>query len=136
MKLKIKCIHTIIVFLVLTIIGCSSDNDTSAVEVSNKEQRIFFNLESVNVDRLDGSLKVALRYEGPKTNERIAISYAVSFPEENNAIEGEDFIFPDSGSFFIENGKAITNVVLLQKIINNENANEKRSMRFELHLRM
>lgn len=133
MKQKIKLIYSAIAFLTLALVGCDDSDEGTNPEVSSEEKRVYFNSENVEVDRSSAEpFAVEVRYEGPKTDENIEVSYTLAFPSENNAMEGEDFLLPKSGSFIIEKGKAITRVVLLQQVINNENADQNRSMSFEL----
>lgn len=133
MRQKIKLIYSVIVFLTLALVSCDDSDDGTSTEVSSEEKRVYFNAEDVEVDRSSAEpFTVEVRYEGPKTDENIEVSYTVNFPNENNAVEGEDFLLPKTGSFTIEKGKAITKVVLLQQVINNENADQNRSMSFEL----
>ncbi|TXN36774.1 hypothetical protein FVB32_00370 [Flagellimonas hymeniacidonis] len=133
MKHKIKLIYSAIAFLTLTLIGCDESDEGTTDEVSTEQKRVYFNVESAVVNRSSAEpFIVELRYEGPKTDKNIEIPYTVAFPNENNAMEGEDFLLPKSGVFTIEKGKAITRVVLLQQVINNENADQNRSMSFEL----
>lgn len=130
MKNEIKCI--VIFFLTIFLSGCDSDDDTSPVE-STGEVFVFFNVQDIDVDRSNSEpVSVELRYEGPKTDEDIEILYSVSIPDENGAVEGSDFILPKTGSFIISKGKAISNVVLLQRVNDNEEATRPRSLRIEL----
>ncbi|MBS9463925.1 hypothetical protein KIM67_16005 [Flagellimonas sp. 389] len=133
MKQKIKLIYTAIAFLALAMVACDDDDEGTMMQVSSEERRVYFTTDNAVVNRSNSEpFMVELRYEGPKTDENIEIAYSVSFPNENNAVEGEDFILPKSGSFIIEKGEAITRVVLLQQVINREDRNENRSMVFEL----
>lgn len=133
MKQNIKLILGAIAFFALTFLACEDDDNTVDEIVSLSEARVYFNVESVSVDRTTSQpFSVELRYEGPRTNQNIEIPYTVSFPSENNAVEGEDFKLPKTGSFVIKKGSAITNVVLLQQVLDNENADENRSLIFEL----
>ncbi len=133
MNPRIKYIHTIIAFLLLAVSGCSSDDENGTGEILNGERRVFFNVQNIDVNRSSASpVTVEIRYQGPKTSESIEVAYTVSAPAEDGAVEGEDYVLPKSGSFTIENGNAVTSVVLLQRVINNENADRIRSLRFEL----
>ncbi|UII76187.1 hypothetical protein LV716_18280 [Flagellimonas sp. HMM57] len=133
MKQKIKLKYSVIVFLMMVLVGCDKDDDSPGTIAQTGEKRVYFTTENVEVGRTSAeSFSVELRYDGPKTEETIEVPYTVSFPAEDNAIEGEDFRLPKSGTFIIEKGKALTSVVLLQEVINNENAEENRSVIFEL----
>ncbi len=128
---KIK--YYIIPLVIIIFIGCDKDDATTETIIPFSEISVYFTSESVEVDRLRSEpFTVELRYEGPKINLPIEIPYTVSYPNENSAIEGEDFKLSKSRSFIIDKGEAITKVVLLQQVINNENATENRSLRFEL----
>ncbi|WP_298541463.1 hypothetical protein [uncultured Aquimarina sp.] len=123
-------IYTIIT-LSLLMMSCQSDDDiTASIQEGGN---VFFNLESIEVDRTSSQpVMVELRYDGPKQDLDITVPFTISFPGENNAVENEDFLLPQSDSFIIKRGQAVTSVVLLQRVLNNPEANQNRSLTFTL----
>ncbi|MDH7445616.1 hypothetical protein [Aquimarina sp. 2201CG14-23] len=125
----IKLKHTIIILLSLLLFSCESDDKVILEEGGN----VFFNFETIDVERSSSQpLIVELLYQGPKRNQDIMIPYTVSFPSENAAIEGEDFLLPQSDFFTIKRGTAVARVTLLQRVINNQDALQNRFVVFNL----
>ncbi|WP_271781939.1 hypothetical protein [Aquimarina algiphila] len=123
--------YTLIFFLTIFLSGCENDDDTNSTGLG--EAFVYFNIEDISVDRSKSEpVSVELRYEGPETDKDIEVLYTVNYPSENNAVEGADFILPKTGSFIIRKGKAISNVVLLQRVNDNEDAIQPRSLSIEL----
>lgn len=119
--------------LLISLLGCDTDDASVKNEIPFSQIRVYFTVESAEISRLSAEpFSVTLRYEGPKINQPIEIPYTLSFPDENNAVEGEDFKRPKTESFIIDNGEAFTQVVLLQQVINNENSQDNKFLSFEL----
>lgn len=134
MKQNINLIYSAILIILIAIIyGCDTNDDDNIGTTATEDTFVYFAVDSVQVSRsASGPLTVEVRYQGPKISEDIEMNYTITYPNENNAVEGTDFILPKSGSFIIEQGQAITKVVLLQRIIDNEEASIARSLQFEL----
>ncbi|GAA3617587.1 hypothetical protein Q4Q39_00185 [Flavivirga amylovorans] len=131
MKQQIKPIYRIIAFLLLLTFSCNENDDANIS--TPPEGRVYFTVQDIEVSNSNvQSVIVELRYEGVKTNENVNIPFTITFPNNNRAVEGEDFILPKSDAFMIRKGEAITKVVLLQRVINNESATQNRSIIFEL----
>lgn len=133
MKQNIRLIyHITIVLLLLVVVSCNND-DKATIGNIQPEGRVYFNVEYLEVDGSNAeAFSVELRYEGTKADVDVEIPYTITYPNENAAVEGEDFILPKSKTFTLKRGKAISQVVLLQRVINNEAANQGRSLTFEL----
>ena len=124
----------LIVFLAaaLVFIGCDSSEVTETA-IDSRLTRIYFSDETLNIERSSASpITAQLRYEGPKIEHDIEVSFKITYPESNKAVEGEDFILPKSDSFLISKGKAVTSVTLLQNILFNSEAQVPRQINFEL----
>ncbi len=131
MEQRIRLLFGAIAILTLTLGGC--DDDDPEIVTEQGERRVFFSAQNVEVGRdSPRPFEVDLVYQGPATNETIEVSYTVSLPNENGAVEGEDFILPKSNSFIIEKGKDVTRVVLLQRLLDNQDAQQSRTLSFEL----
>ncbi|AXT49526.1 hypothetical protein D1818_01330 [Aquimarina sp. BL5] len=127
----IKFKYNSMMILLLLLISCSSDDSNNAV--IEEGGNAFFNFETIEIDRSSSQpIVVELRYQGPKRNQDIMIPYTVSFPSENAAIEGEDFLLPQSDFLTIKRGTAIARVNLLQRVINNQDALQNRFVMFNL----
>ncbi|MEM8510450.1 MAG: hypothetical protein AAF717_21630 [Bacteroidota bacterium] len=131
MKQDIVQIVSIVLLSIVPLFGC--EDDDRGDEIATTAGRVYFEVQNILVDRtLSGPLTVQLRYEGTSSGDDKAVEYTVGFPGQNNAIEGEDFVLPKSGSFVVKRGRASSQVTLLQSILDNQNADEERSLSFEL----
>lgn len=129
--------------MVYSLIACfwflllSCDNVTDETEPETEtliEKYIYFSNEEVTTTREEGrNVSISLRFQGPKTDEDITVEYSISYPNENTAVEGEDFEFADSDkSITIRNGEAFTPVTFISEFLPNSDAIENRSLSIKL----
>ena len=128
----------IIVFVISFIFLLSCDNGSDGSDLGPTtppeiQQRLYFTNQSLTVNRSQSQpLTIDLRYEGPQTTETITVGYEIEVPNDNGAVEGKDFELPNSSSFTILNGQALTDVTLIQRVLFNEEATENRFVSFRI----
>lgn len=128
---KIKNIITII--LIGLIFSCdTAEND---VILPSEFNYISFNVSNVNVSEADsGPIKVKFIYSSQTLLvDDLIINYTLTYPANNAAQEGVDFILPsNSGSILLEAGQSFAEVTLIESLIDDDVSTGSRSVIFNL----
>ncbi len=95
---------------------------------------IYFESAQINVDESDlGPVTATFIYSGPALPQSLTVNYTLSFPAQNAAKEGEDFILPtNSGSFVLPADQTTTEVTIIESLIDDDLFVGSRSVMFTL----
>ncbi|WP_299435996.1 hypothetical protein [uncultured Aquimarina sp.] len=124
--------NSVIAIIISLFCGCDA-NDNEVILPSNFNY-ISFTTDTINVIESDtGSITVSFVYSGPLLSQDLTINYMISFPDQNAAQEGVDYILPaGSGSFVLPAGETIAEVTLIESLINDDLSIGSRSVIFNL----
>lgn len=127
-------LYILISFIIASYVtGCNNnDNDVTLPE---EFYYISFDKNSINVIESDeGPITIDFIYSGSRLSNDLEIKYTISYPDNNAAQEGVDFVLPSqSGSFILPAGESRVEVTLIESLINNELSVGARKMTFELN---
>ncbi|MDY8135804.1 hypothetical protein [Aquimarina sp. 2201CG5-10] len=124
--------YSIIAIIIGLFYGCdSNDNDVILPPSFNY---ISFTTDAINVIESDtGAIIVSFVYSGPLLSQDLTVNYTISFPDQNAAQEGVDYVLPSgSGSFVLPAGETTAEVTLIESLINDNLSVGSRSVIFNL----
>lgn len=101
---------------------------------STQAGHIYFQSTHINLrESHEGPVTAMVIYSGPVLDRDLTINYTVSYPAENAAKEGGNFVLPaNSGSFVLMAGQATTMVTLMESLVNDHLFTGPRSVTFNL----
>ncbi len=112
-----------------------SDNEKDDAENIGETRYLFFENEILTIERKEGvSVKTTIRYTGKVLDTDLSVNYKITYPNQNAAIEGDDFELPaNSGVINIPAGQSSVTVELIASIFTNTEARDSnRSIYFDL----
>ncbi len=129
---NIKRIYLIHLISIICILSCDTENDV--ILPTEQFDYITFETDEINVIESDsGKISTTFIYSGELLSQDLTVNYTITFPDEDAAQEGVDFILPtESGSFILPAGESSINVTLLESLINDELSIGSRQLIFSL----
>ncbi|MBG6129695.1 hypothetical protein IWQ47_001003 [Aquimarina sp. EL_43] len=126
-----KSIKFIYLIGLVSILGCDTEND---VLLPSEFNYISFKTNEINVLESDmGAVTTTFTYSGELLATDLTVNYTVTFPDQDAAQEGVDFMLPaSSGSFVLPAGQSTVDVTLLESLVNDELSKGSRAVTFSL----
>ncbi len=126
--------YTILLILFGLLYNC--DTAENVVELPTSQfDYVSFETSTINVNEADsGPVTTTFIYSSATLlSEDLTVNYTMSFPDDNAAQNGVDFVLPsNSGSFVLPAGQATVEVVLFESLINDDLSVGTRSVTFDL----
>lgn len=130
--MKLKSLSTLCITLLL--FACSESENREEETAPIVKKYVYFLNEEIIVNRMEETpITTTVRYDGEPFEGAIRIPYTLTSTSSNGAIENEDYLLPNgSGIFEVVEGASSTNVTLLETLLPNPRAENRRSLTVEL----